>query len=118
MNDTQTPRTDAEAAKHRVYDHAVNDYINMQIVLADFARTLERELAALQAKVAEGEADRERLDWMQSERASVEVNEEEPLRCHVESSNDYEQAGTVALYNIREAIDSARSAARTQEATE
>lgn len=32
--------------------------------LADFARTLERELALASAKVAEGEADRERLDWL------------------------------------------------------
>lgn len=44
---------------------------------------------------------------MQQERASVEVNEEEPLRCHVESSWDYERAGTAAIYNIREAVDMA-----------
>ena len=47
-----TPLTDAEAAKHRVYDHAVNQYIEMQIVPASFARQLERETATLHAQIA------------------------------------------------------------------
>lgn len=55
-NPAPTPRTDAERHKtHACYD----------AVTADFARTLERELASAQAALAAAKEDMERLDWLE-----------------------------------------------------
>ena len=52
MTDTKpTPRTDA-AVVHREYILREMDIYSHKFVLADFARTLERELAALRLELA------------------------------------------------------------------
>jgi hypothetical protein len=74
---TPTPRTDAE-------EYPEGEGQSFQVVSADFARTLEREL----------NAERARLDW---------------LRDNVEEIYSKDQHGIVYLSgeNIRDAIDAA-----------
>lgn len=49
---SDTPETDAEAVKHRVYDYSINGYLDAEIVPASFARRLEVERDQARAEVA------------------------------------------------------------------
>jgi hypothetical protein len=66
---SDTPRTDAKArdAEIDTSDKWVESSCNMEAVDADFARDLERELAAAKAEVEKLRADAERYRWMKQE---------------------------------------------------
>jgi len=112
MNDMPTPRTDAEE----------HDSINRGTHGWKFARTLERELALASAKVAEGEADKERLDWLErSENIAIDHATWAPhmplagqsIIHLMQMDDDCQEAGEeiATAPTLRAAID----AARTQE---
>lgn len=54
---SETPRTDNTTG-------SADRFGDRDVVSANFARTLERELAASQTRVKEMEADKVRLDWL------------------------------------------------------
>ena len=111
-----TPRTDD------VTDHPRNiDLHNLrrerrgepeilEVVNADFARTLETELAQAKAEVEALRKDKERLDWMDSARASITRPQN--------GLDNRAICGTGEIYpwpiasNTRQAIDTAASKAR------
>ena len=99
MNETPTPRTDAETMRDEMEHCDTDIYIGPSTYIpADFARTLERELTAANQRIAELEKDKARLDWLDKRTA------------HIYDHFKYHQSTAATQVTWRAAIDQAMSA--------
>jgi hypothetical protein len=85
-NQSPTPETDAQMVAH--YGDGLGQWVTR-----DFARKLERErnearqqLAASEAKAAELQKDKERLDWIESLSDAGEIEDQKDLRKAIDAA--------------------------------
>lgn len=90
---SDTPRTDDELWKVE-YTSGI-----CEVVYADFARTLELNNTALQARVKELEKDKARLDWLESQRVQLNCTMGAPGNYH------YQVGCWPSQHSYRAAID-------------
>lgn len=93
-HETPTPLTDAIIAEYSREEDAM--------VPVDFARDLERQLAAKERECEELRADKERLDWLERTHLRVVIDDDHHGRASVTHGKTFVRDG------LRAAIDAAR----------
>jgi hypothetical protein len=108
-----TPRTEAA----RIDNADLHDvgYGLSEMVAADFARQLERELAALRQRLEAAELDTKRLDWLEKTQDETDDGEQFMIECSVTYNGN---SGSAPLFPAtRSGIDAAMKASQPQSPT-